>query len=225
MPKSIERLAVAQLRKSELAREHRIESGQVIVNPVITIRRTMGSGGRIVARKLADDLGFSLWDKELIDAIAAASEMPKSIVEAFDEKTISEIRLLIYAVLGKYDLSGFMYLKHLTRMAAAIASVGNAVILGRGVNFLLPNALNIRMDASLERRIENMMSYEGEDRHKAEGKIRKSDRERERFLRDVFGKERVRSFNYDVSLWMDKFTAAEAVEIIKVAYTGFYQSY
>lgn len=225
MPKSIERLAVAQLRKSELAREQRIESGQVIVNPVITIRRTMGSGGRIVARKLADDLGFSLWDKELIDAIAAASEMPKSIVEAFDEKTISEIRLLIYAVLGKYDLSGFMYLKHLTRMAAAIASVGNAVILGRGVNFLLPNALNIRMDASLERRIENMMSYEGEDRHKAEGKIRKSDRERERFLRDVFGKERVRSFNYDVSLWMDKFTAAEAVEIIKVAYTGFYQSY
>ena len=225
MPKSIERLAVAQLRKSELAREQRIESGQVIVNPVITISRTMGSGGRIVARKLADDLGFSLWDKELIDAIAAASEMPKSIVEAFDEKTISEIRLLIYAVLGKYDLSGFMYLKHLTRMAAAIASVGNAVILGRGVNFLLPNALNIRMDASLERRIENMMSYEGEDRHKAEGKIRKSDRERERFLRDVFGKERVRSFNYDVSLWMDKFTAAEAVEIIKVAYTGFYQSY
>ena len=225
MPKSIERLAVAQLRKSELAREHRIESGQVIINPVITISRTMGSGGRIVARKLADDLGFSLWDKELIDAIAAASEMPKSIVEAFDEKTISEIRLLIYAVLGKYDLSGFMYLKHLTRMAAAIASVGNAVILGRGVNFLLPNALNIRMDASLERRIENMMSYEGEDRHKAEGKIRKSDRERERFLRDVFGKERVRSFNYDVSLWMDKFTAAEAVEIIKVAYTGFYQSY
>ena len=225
MPKSIERLAVAQLRKSELAREHRIESGQVIVNPVITISRTMGSGGRVVARKLADDLGFSLWDKELIDAIAAASEMPKSIVEAFDEKTISEIRLLIYAVLGNYDLSGFMYLKHLTRIVAAIASVGNAVILGRGVNFLLPNALNIRMDASLERRIENMMSYEGEDRHKAEGKIRKSDRERERFLRDVFGKERVRSFNYDVSLWLDKFTAAEAVEIIKVAYTGFYQSY
>ena len=110
MPKSIERLAVAKLRESELAREHRIESGQVIVNPVITIRRTMGSGGRIVARKLADDLGFSLWDKELIDAIAAASEMPKSIVEAFDEKTISEIRLLIYAVLGNYDLTGFMYL-------------------------------------------------------------------------------------------------------------------
>jgi cytidylate kinase len=225
MPKSVERLAVAQLRKSELAREHRIESGQVIINPVITISRTMGSGGRIVARKLADDLGFSLWDKELIDAIAAASEMPKSIVEAFDEKTISEIRLLIYAVLGNYDLSGFMYLKHLTRMAAAIASVGNAVILGRGVNFLLPNALNIRMDASLERRVENMMSYDGVDRHKAEGKIRKSDRERERFLRDVFGKERVRSFNYDVSLWLDKFTAAEAVEIIKVAYRGFYQSY
>ena len=224
MPKSIERLAVAKLRESELAREHRIESGQVIVNPVITIRRTMGSGGRIVARKLADDLGFSLWDKELIDAIAAASEMPKSIVEAFDEKTISEIRLLIYAVLGNYDLTGFMYLKHLTRIVAAIASVGNAVILGRGVNFLLPNALNIRMDASLERRIENMMSYEGEDRHKAEGKIRKSDRERERFVMDVFGKERVRSFNYDVSLWMDKFTADGAVEIIKAAYRAFYQS-
>lgn len=225
MPKSVERLAVAQLRKSELSREQRIESGQVIVNPVITISRAMGSGGRIVARKLADDLGFSLWDKEVIDAIAKEAEMPPRVVEAFDERTISEIQLLIYAVLGDYELTGFMYLKHLTRIAAAIASVGNAVILGRGVNFLLPTALSVRLDASLERRIENMMSYEGDDRATAENKIRRSDRERERFLRDVYGKDRVKNVRYDLSLWMDKFTSAEAVEIIKVAYTGFYQSY
>jgi len=224
MPRSIEALAVERLRESEAARRQRIKAGQVIVNPVITISRTAGSGGRIIARKLADDLGFSLWDKELIDAIARRSEMPSEIVEAFDEKTISEVELLIYAVLGKYELTGFMYLKHLTRIAAAVASVGNAVILGRGVNFLLPHALNVRLDASLDIRIANMMRYESDDRETAEHKIVKSDKERERFVKRTFGAERVKAFHYDVSLWMDKFTAPGAAEIIKAAYREFYQS-
>ena len=224
MPRSVEALAVERLRQSEIARKQRIEAGQVIVNPVITISRTAGSGGRIIARKLADDLGFSLWDKEIIDAIARRSEMPQEVVRAFDEKTISEVTLLIYAVLGKHDLTGFMYLKHLTRMAAAIASVGNAVILGRGVNFLLPNALNVRLDASLDIRIANMMRYESDDREAAERKIRESDRERRRFVERTFGADRVKAFHYDVSLWMDKFTAPGAADIIKAAYREFYQS-
>ena len=207
-----------------MAREQRAESGQVIVNPVITISRSMGSGGLVVARMLADDLGFSLWDRELIDAMAASSEMPAKVVEAFDERTISEVELLVYACLGRHELSGFMYMKHLSRIVAAIASVGNAIILGRGVNFLLPCALNVRMSASLEARIDNMVKFEAQDRGAAEKKIRKSDKDRARYLADHFGKGCVRDFHYDLSLWMDKLNPACAVQIIKAGYKGFYQS-
>ena len=224
MPKSVEQLALAHLRKSELAREERAESGQAVVNPVITISRSMGSGGLITAQILADDLGFSLWDRELIDAMAGASQMPPEIVQAFDERTHSDVELFILACLGKPEMSGFLYLKHLTRIVAAIASVGNAIILGRGVNFLIPNALNVRMDASIKCRVLNMVEFENLDRQTAEEKIRRSDREREQYLISLFGKERARSFNYDISLWMDKLTPACAAEMIKTAYKGFYQS-
>ncbi len=224
MPKSTEQIAFARLRQSELARDQRQESGQVVVNPVITISRSMGSGGLITAQKLAEILGFSLWDKELIDAMAAESQIPSEVVEAFDERTISEIELLIHACLGRRQMSEFLYLKHLTRVVATIASIGNAVILGRGVNFLLPNALNVRMDASIERRVENMIKFEGGDEAAATAKITKSDKERDHYLTGLFGKEKIHSFHYDVSLWMDKLSSDCAADIIKTAYTGIYQS-
>jgi len=224
MPKSTEQIAFQRLRESEIERSHREESGQVIVNPVITISRSMGSGGLITAKLVAEKLGFSLWDKELINAMAESSQMPSEVVEAFDERRISEIELLIYACLGRHQITEFLYLKHLTRIVATIASVGNAVILGRGVNFLLQNALNIRMDASIERRVENMVKFEGGTNEEAEKKIRKSDKDREHYLTGLFGKEKIQTFHYDVSLWMDKLTPDCAAKIIETAYNGFYQS-
>lgn len=216
--RSIEGMVVEQLYRSGLARKERIEEGRAITNPVITISRTMGSGGRIVARKVADDLGFSLWDRELIDLIAKEAEIASKVVEAFDEKTVSEIELLIRGVLGDHESAGFLYPKHLARTVAIIASIGNAVILGRGANFLLKNALNVRMDASLEKRIENMTQYEEIDRHAAERKLKRSDKERKQFVQKVFGKEKMSYSHFDLCLWMDKFTAADAAEIIETAY-------
>ena len=218
MTRSVEAMVREQLYRSGLARKERIEGGHPVANPVITISRAMGSGGRIVARKLADDLGFSLWDRELIDLMAKEADVASKVVESFDEKDASEIELLIRGALGDHVSAGFIYPLHLARAVAIIASVGNAVILGRGANYLLKNALNIRMDASLEKRIENMMVYEEIDRHAAERKIKRSDKERKQFVQKVFGKEKMSYSHFDLCLWMDKFTAADAAEIIETAY-------
>lgn len=217
MPKSIEELVVQQLRKSEIARQEATAAGQASAGRVITISRTMGSGARIVAQKLAEKLGWSLWDKELIDAIATNAQVSRKVVEAFDEKTMSDIEMLVRSILGAYEMAGFLYLKHLVRAVLSIAKVGNAIILGRGANFILPGALNIRIDASMSVRIENMMKYEGLSYEEAEKKIKKSDKERHQFLVRMFGQERVKNTPYDLTLWMDKFDTDGAVEIITSA--------
>ncbi len=215
MPKYIEELVSQQIQRSELARKRESEGGQPCQNPVVTISRTMGSGARIVARKLAKDLGWSLWDKELLDAIAQDAEVSKRVVETFDEKAVSEIELFARVALGDYESGGFLYAKHLARAVAAVAQLGNAIILGRGANFLLPDALSVRIDASFERRVQNMMTYENLTRQQAEAKIRTSDKERHEFLVRMFGKERVERAHYDLSIWMDRFSTDDAVEIIK----------
>ncbi|MGB9620111.1 MAG: AAA family ATPase, partial [Armatimonadota bacterium] len=181
------------------------------------ISRTMGSGARIIARKLAQQLGWSLWDRELLDAIAEHAEVSKRVVEAFDEHAISEIEVFARNALGDHEMGGFLYGKHLAWAVAAVARLGNAIILGRGANFLLHEALSVRVDASLEHRIRNMMNYECLTREQAEAKLRESDRERYEFLVRMFGRARVEQAHYDIALWMDRFTTDDAVEIIKTA--------
>ncbi|MEN6356771.1 MAG: cytidylate kinase-like family protein [Armatimonadota bacterium] len=217
MPKYIEELVSQQVSRSELARRRMQESGAQCHHPVITISRGMGSGARIIAGKLAHDLGWSLWDKELLDAMAQDASVSRRVVEEFDEHTMSEIELLTRAALGDGEAGGFIYVKHLAHAVLAIAKLGNAVILGRGANFLLPKALNIRIDASYDRRIANMMTYEDLTREQAEAKIRQSDKDREHFLIKAFGREKVESVHYDLTIFMDEFTNDDAVEIIKAA--------
>lgn len=217
MPRYIEEMVSEQIRRSEMARRKERSSKDAAPKPVITISRRMGSGARVVAGKLAQELGWSLWDKEIIDAVAENADVSRRVVEVFDERAISEIEAFTRSVLGDHELGGFIYARHLAKTVGAIASLGNAIILGRGANFLLPKALNIRIDASDELRIKNMMDYEDLSSEQAEHKIKQSDKERQDFLVRVFGRERVENPPYDLTIWMDDFRPDDAVEIIKTA--------
>lgn len=217
MTKYIEELVSRQVRQSELARQRAAEAGEPCAHSVVTISRRMGSGARIVAQKLAAELGWSLWDKDLIDAMAEDGAVSRRVVEAFDEKTMSELEVFARGALGDHELGGFLYPRHLARAVASIAALGNAVILGRGANYLLPEALHVRIDASFEFRVANMMRFENLSREEAEAKVNDSDRERAAFLMRVFGKERVRNTHYDLAIQMDRFTNDEAVKIILTA--------
>ncbi|MCE5198494.1 MAG: cytidylate kinase-like family protein [Armatimonadota bacterium] len=217
MPKYIEELVSQQVRRSEIAHQRRVEEGKHCAVPIITISRRMGSGARIVAAKLAHDLGWSLWDRELIDAIAQDANVSRRVVERFDEHTISEIDMFARSALGDHEMGGFIYARHLARAVTAIAKLGSAIFLGRGANFILPHALNVRIDASDDRRVDNMMNYENLNKEQAEAKLRQSDKDREHFLEQIFGHQRVQSVHYDLTIWMDEFTTDDAVEIIKAA--------
>lgn len=215
MARYIEELVGRQVRRSELAREKRHETGGACANPVITISRRMGSGARVVAEMLANELGWSLWDKDLIEAIAKDADVSKRVVEAFDERTMSEIEAFTRSVLGDFEMGSFMYKRYLARAVGVIVKLGNAIILGRGADFLIPGALNVRIDASDETRVKNMMAYENLNKEQAINKLRQSDRYRHEYLVRTFGKDAIKNARYDITIWMDEFRPEDAVEIIK----------
>lgn len=217
MPRYIEELVSQQVRRSELAHLRRVEEGSVCPRPVVTISRRMGSGARIIAQRVAHDLGWSLWDKEILNAMAQEAHVSRQVVELFDEKTMSDIESVVRGALGNKSVGGFIYEIHLARAVASIAKLGNAIILGRGANFILPDALHIRIDASDERRISNMASYENMSRGEAETKIHGSDKARAQFLISTYGRERVQSAHYDLNIWMDRFSIDGAVELVEEA--------
>ena len=217
MPKYIEELVSRQVHRSLLARHKEAEKGKPCRGLALAISRSMGSGARIIAGKLAQELGWSLWDKELIEAVAQDASVSRKVVEKFDEHTISEIELLARAALGDHEMGDFLYPRHLARAVSAVGKLGDAIILGRGAALILPDALSIRIDASFDLRVSNMMSFENLTHNQAAAKIRRSDRDRERFLESTFGRDRVHAAHYDLSIWMDRFTNDDAVRIIKTA--------
>jgi cytidylate kinase len=64
-------------------------------NLIITIGREFGSGGREIARKVAEKLGIKMYDKELISMIAKSSGMSEDVRHEVDETVVNSF---LYAI-------------------------------------------------------------------------------------------------------------------------------
>src|SRR5580658_7215990 len=62
------------------------QGGDIRMVRVVTIEREYGSGARDIARKVADRLGWKLWDQLLTNEIARHMECDCKIVEEREEK-------------------------------------------------------------------------------------------------------------------------------------------
>ncbi len=212
-----------QVQKSILAQSQCQEEGgpagkAALSCRVITISRELGSGGRRVAEELANTLHLSLWDRELVERIAEDADVADHLVHHFDEHVVSEIEVLVRHLAGEPRIGGFQYKRHLARTILQIARIGNAIILGRGGNFILPHALNVRIIATRELRIHNLMQFEGLSRRDAEQAIEESDRERAEFTRRLWGRKWDDPLCYDLTLRMDEMTNADAAAVVATAF-------
>ena len=55
-------------------------------NRIITISREFGSGGHIIAEKIAKDHGLKFYDRHLLDEIAYENNVKVEVLEKYDEK-------------------------------------------------------------------------------------------------------------------------------------------
>ena len=174
----------------------------------ITISRKMGTNGHAIAKRVADQLGYKLYDTEAIESAARAMGFLEDFKDV-DEKAPSLFKRL-------YSHEPEVHLDHLQSVIYELASRGNAVFLGRGGHILLRNfkcALQIRLTASLEKRIQNL-TERGCLREAAVRAISKSDREREAFIKYAFGQDWENAELYDIVINMDHLTADFAVDAI-----------
>src|SRR6266852_5148309 len=63
-------------------------SGAFVMN-VITVSREYGAGGGEVAKRLAEQLGWELLDRELLHQAAQVEHVPDADLERLDEKALS----------------------------------------------------------------------------------------------------------------------------------------
>lgn len=168
--------------------------------PVITLSREKGSGGRLIAHLTAKKLGkpWKVYHKEILEEIAKESNLENELVKKMDEKNISFIDQIIADFFGKKYFNLGNYYKSLVKTLFTVSQRGNAVIIGRGANFLLPQSLKVRIICEMEQRIKWEMEYEHYSRKEAIGIIKKSDEERTEFSKALFNHDPRKAHHYDL---------------------------
>jgi len=208
--------SILRLRSiEELQKRERVR----VVHPVVTISRQLGAGGTEVAQKLAEMLGepWRVWDQQIIDAIANHAEVRREMVQSLDEQAQSEIDTVVKSLLGIGGLEAPSYRKHLAEVVLTIERAGFAIILGRGANFLLPRALNVRLRASMPVRVRRVMEQMNLSREQAERAIRDSDHKRAAFVQQTFGRNIDEDGAYDLIIYTDDLSPEGTARIIHTA--------
>ncbi len=184
---------------------------------IITISRTTGCGARQIADRLAEQLGYQVWDSEIMISICQNMELSKSRYNLLDEHKFAMGKNYMGDFFDDKGLSNFTYKKELTKLLYTICLNNKAIIIGRGANFFIKNALHVRLDADINKRITKIAEDLHSSRIVAKDYIAKTDKARVKFVNSCFGKERVRNFKYDISLDTDNFTYDDVCKIIAVA--------
>ena len=168
--------------------------------PVITISSEPGSGGRIIARGLARRLSIDLFDRDIIKEIAESAHISSAVIETMEKVRLSGIKDFISSLVNDRYLWPGVYLDHLMKVVAAIASHGSAVIVGRGANFLIPpeDRLSIRVIAPLDNRVRNVAKEFGVTREEAKRRVINRESRRSAFIRQSFNADVADPRNYEL---------------------------
>ena len=192
---------------------------------VITISRQYGCGGHVVAEELARRLGapWEVWDKQLIEKIAQNAHVRADMVAAVDERGQGWMAEVIRRIFNMDALEALAYRRNLAEVLLAIAHQGSKIILGRGANFVLEDAFNIRLRAAEEFRAGEAMKGLGVNHEEALRKVRAIDAERTSFTRSVFGRDINDPDAYDLVMRTDSLGVEAVVDAIIAAYNRRYR--
>lgn len=166
---------------------------------LVTIEREYGSGASAIAQRVAEKLGWDLWDQRLTDEIARRMSCDRRHVEQQEErKDPLHYRLFKSFLRGSFegslnaprlrlaDAEGIRQMtEHLIR---DIAAKGNAVIVGRGSAYYLcdrPHAFHVFVYAPFGEKVRRIQG-EGKTEAEANELVQTVDQERTDFIKEHF---------------------------------------
>lgn len=187
--------------------------------PVITISREFGSPGAALAEYMGKKIGFKVWDREIVQAIADKFGRDQKFLETLDETRREVIEDLVVGFMNNISTNE-SYLRTLTQVIKTIDELGNSVIVGRGANYICenPNSLHVRIVCPVKKRTANYAAKEKISKEEAFSVIKNTDKERAEFIQYHFKKNVSESSDYDLILNSETFDLNEMMLIVLEAY-------
>ena len=181
-------------------------------NPlIITIGREYGSGGREIGKALAEKLGISFYDKQIISLAAEKSGLSPEFITNNEQRVRSSFMQNL-AASAAYQ-SGFFSSQYLplsetifisqAQVVRDIAARERAVIVGRCADYILSgrkNTVNIFIHAPIEDRVRRIMALYQLSEADAMKAIATSDKERGNHYFRYTDRKWGKAQNYDLSI-------------------------
>jgi cytidylate kinase len=166
---------------------------------IVTVEREYGCGGGEIAKRLADLLGWKLWDHLLTEEIARLANCSKAAVEQREERTDPLYYRLFKSFLrGSFEgsinahklnlVDSENIMKWTEHVVQHAAGKGESVIVGRGSQLFLkdrPDTFRVFLYAPTEDKVRRVLSR-GKNEREARELVDTVDRERAGFIEKYF---------------------------------------
>jgi cytidylate kinase len=186
---------------------------------LVAISREAGAGGSEIALDVGQRLGWSVFDKSLLDQVASRFHLPRPMLDAVDETPTNWAYDILVTWMDHRVVPHDKYVACLRRVVRLASRSGRAVFVGRGSQFLLPRqeVLAVRLIASPKYRVEQMMARRGMNEAAARRCVEELDRDRREFVARFFHHDIADPHLYDLVLNVEQLGKPLAVAEILTA--------
>ncbi len=198
---------------------------------VICIGREFGSGGHEIGLRLAERLGFELYDQAFIDEAAAKSGIDKEELKKADERTKSW-----WIFSARYDTPDTRFrglptneilFKMQSEKILELAQKGSCIFVGRCADDVLERAdiprMSVFVSAPFAKRVERKMKITGEPEKTINARILRMDKERKTYYNFYTGREWGKPENYDFCINSSILGIEKSAELLAEIYESFFQ--
>ena len=195
---------------------------------VITVGRQFGSGGRELARALADELGIAYYDKELLVESARQAGIEPEFFEQKDERFPSFLHGLFSFTMGVTPMCYYtgggsitddsLY-KAISDFLCSEVEKRSFVVVGRTANYILrdhPHVVNLFLHAPMEECVKRITARaDALTPEKAEAMARRTNKWRAEYYNFFTDKEWGHASSYDLTIDTSRMPMDKIVQLIK----------
>ena len=148
---------------------------------VITIGREYGSGGRLIAKKLSEELGITFYDKELIAAVAKKTGFSENFIRDTEHQRPTNSFLYdLYTAVQTPSVPDQVFVAQ-AKVIKEAAAKESCVIVGRCADYILrdePCLLSVFVHAPLDERVRRARVEYGVEQANLENFVIRQDKAR-----------------------------------------------
>ena len=148
---------------------------------IITIGREYGSGGRLIAKQLSEEMGITFYDKQLITEVAKKTGFSENFIRDTEHQRPTNSFLYdLYTAVQTPSVPDQVFIAQ-AKVIKEAAAKESCVIVGRCADYILrdqPHCLKVFVNAPLDQRIRRAREEYGVQENNLESYVIRQDKAR-----------------------------------------------